>query len=87
VDPEDLDIFKVVDDPAEAVRLVRMGMKKHWWKPLDAELNRVTGNGENHTRPPLAGSKAASTGEGTRYGRRPKRSNKKHVKASRKPQQ
>ncbi|MCC7349861.1 MAG: TIGR00730 family Rossman fold protein [Phycisphaerales bacterium] len=87
VDPEDLDIFKVVDDPAEAVRLVRMGMKKHWWKPLDAELNHVTGNGENHTRPPLAGSKAASTGEGTRYGRRPKRSNKKHVKASRKPQQ
>jgi len=87
VDGEDLDIFKVVDDPREAVRLVRAGVKKHWWKPLDGELNRVTGNGENRTRPPLAGAKAANTGEGTRYGRRPKRPDKKHVKASRKPQQ
>jgi hypothetical protein len=28
---------------------------------------------------PMSGSKADSTGEGTRYGKRPKRSDKKHV--------
>src|SRR3954447_10643039 len=38
IDPEDVDIFRVVDEPADAVRLIRRGIKSHWWRPLDAEL-------------------------------------------------
>src|SRR5216110_1694940 len=30
IDAEDVDIFKVVDDPAECVKLITRGMKKHW---------------------------------------------------------
>ena len=33
IDGEDLDIFKVVDTPAEAVRWVKAGTKKPWWGP------------------------------------------------------
>ena len=32
---EDIDIFRLVDSPQEAVKLVRQGVKKHWWMPLD----------------------------------------------------
>src|SRR5438067_414163 len=38
VDPEDTDIYRIVDDPREAVRLIKTGVKKHWWKPLDGDL-------------------------------------------------
>src|SRR5687768_6607531 len=37
IDREDVDIFKVVDDPREAVRVIR----KRWWKPLDPYLLSV----------------------------------------------
>src|SRR5688572_113857 len=30
IDREDIDIFKLVDSPQEAVKLVRSGVKKHW---------------------------------------------------------
>src|SRR5437660_1620983 len=33
IDPEDIDIFRIVDDPKEAVRLVKQGVKKPWWRP------------------------------------------------------
>lgn len=86
IDPEDIDIFRVVDTPAEAVRLIRQGIKKPWWRPLDDDLHRAaTGNGKKATAP-LAGAKA-ETGEGTRYGRRPKTTTAKHAKPPRKPQQ
>jgi hypothetical protein len=85
IDGEDIDIFRIVDEPKEAVRLIKAGVKKHWWKPEDAELNKATHNGKAKT--PLSGAKSADTGEGTRYGKRPKISNKKHIKATRKPQQ
>ena len=85
IDREDVDIFRIVDEPQEVVKLVKQGIKKPWWKPEDAELNVATGNGKGHT--PLSGPRTSDTGEGTRYGKRPKHPNKKHIKAGRKPQQ
>jgi uncharacterized protein (TIGR00730 family) len=87
IDPEDVGIFKVVDTPEECVKLVRQGIKKHWWRPLDADLRKVGGNGESVHKKPVQGSAAGDTGEGTRYGKRPKRPDKKHAQPSRKPQQ
>jgi uncharacterized protein (TIGR00730 family) len=88
IDREDLDIFKLADDPKTAVEIVKQGAKKHWWKPLDDELREVqAGTGDG--RKPIEGAPAdaADTGEGTRYGKRPKRPDKKHVSATKKPQQ
>ena len=87
VDQEDLDIFKIVEDPQHAVDLVKKGVKSHWWKPTDLELETVAGNGSNRAKNPLSGPKAANTGEGTRYGKRPRRPDKAHIQAGRKPQQ
>ncbi len=85
MDAEDIDIFRLVDTPADAVRVVREGLKKPWWKPLDADLRRQVAK-PKHTGPPIAGSKAM-TGEGTRYGKRAKQTEKKHAKQPGKPQQ
>lgn len=87
IDGEDMDIFRIVDTPEEAVRLVRQGVKKHWWKPANAAMREATQNGANRGKPPLSGHAAQHTGEGTRYGRRPSRPNKKHVKSRGKPAQ
>ena len=87
IDEEDTDIFRIVDTPEEAVRLVRQGVKKHWWRPLDAELSKAAGNGTHRTKNPLQGPKSADTGEGTRYGKRPRRPDKKHASPGRKPTQ
>jgi uncharacterized protein (TIGR00730 family) len=88
IDHEDIDIFRVVDTPKDAVREVVRGVKSHWWHPLDDELTHVLVNGDrNRKKTPLMGSKGSNTGEGTRYGKRPHRPDKKHISASRKPQQ
>ena len=87
IDPEDTDIFRIVDSPAEAVRVVRQGVKKHWWRPLDDDLSKAAGNGAFRTKNPLAGPRAGDTGEGTRYGKRPKRPDKRHVAPKGKPTQ
>ncbi len=89
VDPEDIDIFRLVDSPKEVVKLVKQGQKQRWWQPLDDELSRAasSGNGKTRQQNPLAGPRSEDTGEGTRYGKRPRRPDKKHVKAPRKPQQ
>src|SRR5258706_10446646 len=86
LDPEDLDIFRVVDDPEEVVQLVKSGVKKHWWRPLDEDLLAPKNLADTRTNP-LAGANAANTGEGTRYGKRPRKSPRKHAQASKKPQQ
>ena len=86
IDKEDVKIFRIVDDPREVVRLVKEGVKHHWWHPLDAELSHLNGNGATR-KGPMSGGRTAQTGEGTRYGRRPRRMGKKHAKAGRKPQQ
>jgi uncharacterized protein (TIGR00730 family) len=85
MDPEDIDIFRVVDTPRDAVRTVLQGLKKPWWKPLDADLRRQAIK-PHVAEPPIAGAKA-QTGEGTRYGRRPRTTKKAHAKSPRKPQQ
>ena len=87
IDPEDTDIFRVVDSPQEALRVVKQGVRKHWWRPLDDELSKAAGNGTNRTKNPLAGPKAGDTGEGTRYGKRPKRPDNAHVAPKGKPTQ
>ena len=87
IDDEDVDIFRVIDTPQEAVRMVRQGLKKRWWRPDDADLTKAAGNGAQRKRGPIAGAKSNDTGEGTRYGSRPKRSDKKHVAPARKPTQ
>jgi uncharacterized protein (TIGR00730 family) len=87
IDEEDLDIFRIVDTPQEAVREIKQGVKHHWWRPLDEELAKAATNGEHRRRNPLSGARAASTGEGTRYGQRPRRSDKRHVPPARKPTQ
>ena len=89
IDGEDLDIFRIVDTPEEAVKQIRQGLKKRWWGPQDRELRKITnGNGNAKHNPPLAGSsRTAGTGEGTRYGRRPIHTGNSHVASPRKPQQ
>jgi uncharacterized protein (TIGR00730 family) len=89
IDPEDLDIFRLVDTPQDAVKQIRQGSRKHWWRPLDDELEALAlaSNGRQRRQPPLAGSKSANTGEGTRYGSRPKHTSKKHAKPEKKPSQ
>jgi hypothetical protein len=87
IDPEDLDIFRIVDDPEECARVVRAGIKKRWWQPLDDSLLKAAGGASSRGKIPLQGSKAADTGEGTRYGQRPQTTRRKHAKATPKPQQ
>jgi uncharacterized protein (TIGR00730 family) len=84
IDPEDTDIFRIVDNPESCVRLVQDGMKKRWWKPMDDTVAKAA-NGK--LKGPMTGAKAEDTGEGTRYGKRPKRPDKEHVAPPKKPQQ
>jgi len=88
IDSEDTEIFRIVDSPKDAVKLVKQGVKKPWWRPLDADLRAVTENGKAKSKRPVEDTGAAGdTGEGTRYGVRPKRTLKAHAKPERKPQQ
>jgi uncharacterized protein (TIGR00730 family) len=88
IDPEDSDIFKIVDDPKQAVKLVQQGVKKPWWHPVDEKLREVTesGRADRKKLPVESAVAAADTGEGTRYGTRPKHPKGKHAKPERKPQ-
>lgn len=86
IDREDLDIFRIVDTPEEAAAQTLKGIRKHWWRPKDHELQKILSNGK-HKTPMERQSRNANTGEGTRYGRRPVRSTKTHVSSPRKPQQ
>src|SRR5687767_14254822 len=62
IDPEDIDVFRLVDDPKEAVRLVREGIKKPWWRPLDETLAKPAEEvAKERTTTPLEGAKAADT--------------------------
>ena len=90
VDPEDVDIFRIVDSPKDAVRLVKQGMKKPWWKPLDDDLQKAVAAPEvTRAATPLEVNPATaqSTGEGTRYGTRPKQTQKRHARPKGKPEQ
>jgi uncharacterized protein (TIGR00730 family) len=77
IDGNDLGVFKIVDTPEEALRWIKAGVAKPWWQPRDRGLRKLVKNGKGLG--PMSGAKADSTGEGTRYGKRPKRPNKNHV--------
>ncbi len=85
IDREDIDIFRLVDTPEEAVKLVRQGVKKHWWMPLDEAV--LEADAKHGDKTPLENKRAGKTGEGTRYGTRPKRPGKKHAKPAPKAEQ
>lgn len=78
IDKEDVDIFRIVDSPAEAVQLVKEGVKTHWWAPIDEEPIEAA-PGPMRVPTPLSGYKTQDTGEGTRYGKRPRITTKKHI--------
>lgn len=87
IDGEDLDIFRITDSPEEVVKLVKAGVKKHWWAPADEELKKINCGIGKELLPIDGKSRNSETGEGTRYGRRPTHSGKAHVLSGRKPQQ
>ena len=86
IDPEDVDIFKLVDDPREVVKLVKEGVKNPWWHPIDDELSEAV-DSHKKSRPPMSSTLSVETGEGTRYGRRPRTTEKQHARSPKKPQQ
>lgn len=84
--PGDVDIFRLVDSPQEAVRLVKQGVRRPWWRAA-VEPAAVAAPATSHRANPLSGTHCVHTGEGTRYGQRPARSNKKHLSPPSKPTQ
>ncbi len=84
IDPEDIDIFRLVDDVDEAVKLVRQSAKRRWWHPHDEDLRKMTANGNGKTK---SNGEAGKSGEGTRYGTAPARSSHRHAIVGRKPEQ
>jgi uncharacterized protein (TIGR00730 family) len=90
IDPEDTDIFRLVDTPKEAVKLVNQGIEKPWWRPLDDEAQTATAAPDvarARKSRPIETAASADTGEGTRYGTRPKKTTKKHAAPTVKPEQ
>jgi len=85
IDPADLGIFRIVDTPQEAVKLVTRGIKTPWWSPQDREPRE--NGGANGRKSPLSSSVSARSGEGTRYGKRPRHTTKNHADAPKNPQQ
>jgi len=76
---DDVDIFRIVDSPKEAVKQVVNGVKKHWWNPQQAQdIEKAVKQGPRATTP-LSGYRNEETGEGTRYGKRPRISTKKSI--------
>jgi hypothetical protein len=79
IDTQDLDIFRLVDRPEDAVNLVLEGQTRRWWSPKDAALARLAAAedqaGSDKESPMAAGGWSRKTGEGTRYGVRPRHAN------------
>lgn len=86
IDPEDMDIFRIVDRPRDVVAIVRESRKHGWWHPRGRKRKEIEAL-EAKKRDPLVDSEANSTGEGTRYGVRPTRAGRTHAAIGRKPTQ
>lgn len=86
IDHEDMDIFRIVDRPEDAVAIVKENQKHGWWHPHDRKLEQIAAV-QASKRGPIEPVAAESSGEGTRYGVRPKRAKKKHAVAPKKPEQ
>lgn len=82
IDPEDVDIFRIVDRPQDAVAIVKEGQKKRWWPPPDRLLKAAS---SSHAPRPVRSNGSKSSGEGTRYGIAPKPTRAEHASAPRKP--
>jgi len=75
----DTDIFRIVDTPEECVKQVRQGVHTHWWGPSDKQMaERIEESSDKKTVVLQADSAMADTGEGTRYGKRPRRLQSPH---------
>jgi uncharacterized protein (TIGR00730 family) len=85
IDDEDLDIFRQVDSPQQAVDCILEGVSRPWWHPADSALAKAIEKADQRGKAPLAGAWAGGTGEGTRYGKRAKRPERDHVQPSAKP--
>jgi uncharacterized protein (TIGR00730 family) len=83
IDLEDVDIFRIVDTPKDAVAIVKENQGKSWWQPRDRSLKQLSENIDKK-KGPLSGAEAKSTGEGTRYGIRPKPAKRNHAAAGKK---
>ncbi|MGA2233119.1 MAG: TIGR00730 family Rossman fold protein [Tepidisphaeraceae bacterium] len=91
ISAEDLDIFRLVDRPQDAVALVVESRKHLWWAPRDAHLAKLAeleDKAEREQAPPVSPSVwTHKTGEGTRYGLRPRRSQERVTPPQGKPTQ
>src|SRR5208282_1754791 len=63
IDLEDIDIFRIVDRPEDAVAIVKEGQRHPWWRPRAGALKKISGNGANPDGP-LSGGDPNSSGEG-----------------------
>ncbi len=52
IDGEDLDIFRLVDSPEEAVKVVTAGIRKPWWQPVESGVRNTA---REATAPDLKG--------------------------------
>jgi hypothetical protein len=86
IDAEDINIFHIVDSPEEAVRQIKKGIKKPWWKPRDAVLKHL-GDAMLKSTTMMASPAIEDAGEGTRYGSRPKKTSRKHARPGKKAEQ
>lgn len=85
IHPEDVDIFRIVESPREAVDMVLEGLKKPWWKPLDEDPHNHHTGKTPQTRPPNLAGANTRTGEGTCCGKQNKSAKKAHTMPPRKP--
>jgi uncharacterized protein (TIGR00730 family) len=83
----DLDIFRIVDTPQQVLRQVKQGTKRHWWRPESEEPAAPSAERKAERKNPLSGKQAANTGEGTRYGQRPRHPDQAHLPPAQKPTQ
>jgi len=91
IETEDLDIFRIVDRPEDAVKLVLESRKRRWWSPKDPALAKLAEaeerGGSGKESPMSAGGWSRKTGEGTRYGVRPRHAGSPPAREAGKPTQ
>jgi len=74
-DTQDLDIFRIVDTPQEAVALVKKAVKKPWWRPPDAKLAALAAHAATRGKTPLLTRCAEPMDEPVGNGNAPKPTN------------
>ena len=87
INETDLEIFRIVDTPEQALRQIKQGTQRHWWRQAMEEPGEAAGASARQRKNPLSGKHAANTGEGTRYGQRPRHPDRDHLPPAPKPTQ